>query len=109
MVEKRKDSVPRTAGELRRILNELGNPWTVDPRLNDDDPLPNYQRGGEIPLESARVSDVREEDFVSFLKRHLPSNPLLRDHWIKLGLIEEEEDLTTHSNKSSSSINQGSG
>jgi hypothetical protein len=38
---------PDSVGELRRRLAELGNPWTVDPDLADDDPLPEYPRGGQ--------------------------------------------------------------
>ena len=52
---------PRTIGELRRALDQLGNPWTINPRLGDADPVPDPPRGAQrdadIPAE-ARVAAV---------------------------------------------------
>ena len=34
---------PKTYGELRKMLAELGNPWLPDPTLSDDE---EYTRSG---------------------------------------------------------------
>ncbi|GAB63586.1 MAG: hypothetical protein DWB56_14570 [Candidatus Jettenia sp.] len=85
---------PRTVGELRRRLAELGNPWFVDERLGDDDPLPEYPMGTqaieEIPTE-IRSYKPTHEDFDRILKQHPPGNPFLRLRWIELGLLSSDD------------------
>ena len=88
MAENSEQSLPRTVGELRRRLSELGNPWSIDPRLGDDDPIPDYPRGGQIPEELPGVIPV-EGDLTSFLQHLPPSNPFLRQRWVELGLLPE--------------------
>jgi hypothetical protein len=83
---------PQTAGELRQRLAEMGDPWTVDPRLEDGDPLPEYGRGGEPPdHDPALARALAPERSVSEeLRGEPPSNPLMRRRWVELGLLEEE-------------------
>jgi|SRR6516225_2978174 len=88
-------SPPRTIGELRSALAELGNPWTVDPRLGDADPLPEPRRGAQraedIP-EEARLPVVSPDaDFSALLRQVPPANPFLRARWAELGLMSADE------------------
>jgi hypothetical protein len=90
------DEEPRTVGELRRRLAELGDPWSVDPRLGDDDPLPQYARGGqpdeEVP-ERAQLSAMAEEaDLRELLSSEPPTNPFLRARWAEAGLLPPDDD-----------------
>lgn len=97
------NDIPRTAGELRRRLAEMGNPWVVDRRLGDDDPLPEYpmgsQRAEDLP-EELRNSPRTTASLEELLKRNVPSNPFLRNRWAELGLQEAGDfgisDGTTH-------------
>jgi hypothetical protein len=84
----------RTAGELRRRLAALGNPWTVDPRLADTDPLPSQPRGGQTPEEvpeELRVPLRDIDELRAELYKYIPSNPHLRDLWQSEGLMPEEQ------------------
>jgi hypothetical protein len=90
-----RNSLPDTVGELRRILAELGNPWSVDPRLGDDDPLPDYPRGGQIVRELPGTT-ISTDKFISFLKKLPPSNPFLRAHWVEMGLLDEDSPGTSY-------------
>jgi hypothetical protein len=94
MSEESSNPEPRTAGELRRRLAELGHPWSVDPRLGDDDPLPDYGRGGqpteELP-ENFAARAPEEADLAEVLQQHSPSNTFLRARWVELGLLSREE------------------
>ena len=86
------DEAPRTAGELRRLLAEMGDPWTVDPRLADDDPLPDYPRGGqraeEVPVESRLAELEATADLDALLREIPPTNVDLRRRWMEEGLLE---------------------
>ena len=94
MTEERREAAPLTAGELRQRLAELGNPWTVDPRLGDDEPLPEHGRGGELPEQvpaERRAPVAAEADLAETLRQQPPSNPFLRARWAELGLLPTEE------------------
>jgi|SoiMethySBSTD1v2_1073268.scaffolds.fasta_scaffold3481595_1 hypothetical protein len=57
-------SEPRTVGELRRRLAQMGYPWEVQPSLSDDDPLPMPPRGGDgsapiAPDTFASIDDLK--------------------------------------------------
>ena len=39
---------PAAIGELRRWLNDMGEPWTVPARFNDDDRLPAPPPSGQL-------------------------------------------------------------
>ena len=84
-----RDSESRTIGELRRRLAEMGDPWTVDPRLNDEDPIPQYGRGGELldEIPGARKVDgeVTEE-----IRDSPPDNLRLRQRWQEADLLPPE-------------------
>lgn len=89
---------PLTAGDLRRRLAEMGNPWTVDPRLGDEDPVPEYPRGGQLE-EDAPESDAlltrplaTDVDFHEILREVPPTNLDLRALWIERGLLEDDSE-----------------
>jgi hypothetical protein len=92
MADQPNPDAPRTAGELRRRLVEMGDPWTVDPRLEDGDPLPAYGRGGLPPEEDPALALAvePERDISAQLRERPPSNPLVRARWIELGLLDEQ-------------------
>ena len=83
---------PRTAGELRRRLAEMGDQWVVDPRLEDGDPLPDYGRGGLPPEDDPALALAvePERDIAAQLREQPPSNPLVRARWVELGLLDEQ-------------------
>jgi len=92
--ETRQDD-PKTIGELRRRLAELGNPWTVDSRFGDDDPLPGYQRGGqreeEIPEEDRLAPLDPGADLQSLIAAQPPANLFLRRRWVEAGVLCPDE------------------
>jgi hypothetical protein len=83
---------PETVGELRRRLAELGNPWTVDPELTDEDPLPEYPRGGQedadVPPEFRTAATEPTADLRDLLSQEPPANPFLRARWAEEGLLD---------------------
>jgi len=85
---------PRTIGELRRRLAEMGDPWTVDLQLSDDDPLPNPPRGGQrdedIPAEHRLVPLDPGADLRALIASQPPANPFLRALWVEEGLLTDE-------------------
>jgi hypothetical protein len=87
--------VPNTIGELRRRLAELGNPWEVDPRLNDNDPLPDPPRGGQleedVPEEARLASQESGIDLRELIASEPPSNPFLRKRWSEEGMLDRVE------------------
>jgi hypothetical protein len=89
---------PRTIGELRRALADLGNPWTVDPRLGDAEPLPDPPRGAQrdedVPPEARLTVVAPDADLGALLMTVLPANPFLRARWVELGLMTADESGT---------------
>jgi hypothetical protein len=87
--------VPKTIGELRQRLAELGNPWEVDPRLNDDDPLPDPPRGGQreedIPEEARPPSLEPGTDLHGLIAAEPPANPFLKVRWVEAGMLDQVE------------------
>jgi hypothetical protein len=67
----------------------------VDPRLADDDPLPDYARGGqldeEIPEEARPLEVEPEADLRERLSEESPINPYLLVRWAQAGIIPPEE------------------
>lgn len=91
MPSKRRTDVPRTAGELRRLIAAREYSWTVDPRLRDSDPLPKRPRGGKskksLPSDATSVNNVAD-----YLRdRQPPPNPFLRERWVKLKLLKPQD------------------
>jgi len=90
MPSKRRTDLPRTAGELRRLIAEHGYSWTVDPRLRDSDPLPKRPRGGK-PEESPPSGATLVSNVADYLSdRQPPPNPFLRERWVKLKLLKAQ-------------------
>jgi hypothetical protein len=95
------EDVPKTVGELKRQLAKMGKPWEVDPRLGDDDTLPDPPRGGqldeEIPDENRLKALEPEADLLGLIATQPPANPFLRARWAEVGLLNrnEVESLTT--------------
>jgi hypothetical protein len=91
VTEEPESSEPRTVGEVRRRLAEIGNPWTVDPALGDDDPLPVYHRGGQpadqTPAGLLPTPVEPGADLTELITAMPPSNPFLRARWTELGLL----------------------
>jgi hypothetical protein len=89
-----KRDVPKTIGELRQRLAELGNPWEVDPRLNDDDPLPDPPRGGQreedIPEEARLPTLDPDTDLHDVISGEPPANAFLRARWEEAGLLSQD-------------------
>jgi hypothetical protein len=94
MDTKPEQDVPKTVGELRRRLAKLGNPWQVDPRLSDDDVLPDRPRGGqrdeEIPEEYRLKPQKPGTDLRGFIAAQPPANPFLRQRWVEEGLLDKD-------------------
>lgn len=93
------DREPLTYGQLRRRLEEMGNPWSVDPTISDDELVPQYPTGGQPPEEDDFDAVVRtvgpDTDIRDLIAELPPSNPHLREEWEKLGVpldrvVEEE-------------------
>jgi hypothetical protein len=86
---------PRTIGDLRRRLAEMGNPWTVDPQLSDDEPLRDRPRGGQaeddVPDDLRPVVIEPSRDLREVLADQPPANPALRQRWVEEGLLAESE------------------
>jgi hypothetical protein len=89
-------SEPRTVGEVRRRLAEIGNPWTPDPALGDDEPLPVYRRGGqhEHELPESRLPEplAPGADLTGLIAALPPTNVFLRARWAELGLLPADDD-----------------
>ncbi|MGW1288010.1 hypothetical protein ACWD4N_31055 [Streptomyces sp. NPDC002586] len=86
-----REHAPHTVGELRRLLAEMGDPWTVDPALADDDPLPDPPRGALLEKdapEELRLTELSPElDLRDMLSTQPPANPDLRARWREVGLL----------------------
>ena len=95
MKRKTKKDTPKTIGELRRRLAELGSPWEVDPQLSDDDPLPVPPRGGqreeEIPEEHRLAPLEPGINVQGLIAAQPPTNPFLRLRWVELGMLNQGE------------------
>lgn len=88
MPNKSEREVPNTAGELRRLIAEKKQNWTVDPRLRDEDRLLRYPRGGQQPRDTSGQPEL-VHDISPLLRRRPPVNPFLRARWIELKLLSE--------------------
>jgi hypothetical protein len=93
------DPGPRTIGDLRRRLAELGDPWRVDPTLSDDEPLPDPPRGGADPpaeivelLAQSRSGPEADSDIDALIAQQVPANPDLRQRWVEVGMLETTEE-----------------
>ena len=85
----------RTVGDVRRWLAEMGNPWTVDPSFSDDDPIPQYHRGGqrddELPEPLLPPPLPPGADLTARITAVPPANRWLRARWVELGLLSADD------------------
>ena len=85
---------PRTVGELRQQLRERGESWEPNPRLRDEEPLPDPPRGGLEPgqgPEENRAPEPFEGDLEELLRESPPANPFLRERWQDRELLSEDD------------------
>ena len=92
-----KDDMPKTVGELRQRLAKADSPWEADPRLGDDDPLPDRPRGGQIEEDIPEKHRLRPLkvgiDLKSIISKQPPANPFLRARWAEVGMLEQEDKM----------------
>jgi hypothetical protein len=78
-------------------LAELGDPWTVDPQLSDEEPLRDRARGGqaedEVPDDVRPTAVDPSRDLRELLADMPPANPALRERWVQEGLLDEDGGL----------------
>ena len=88
-------SSPQTIGDLRRRLAEMGDPWTVDPQLSDDEPIRDRPRGGQaedqVPDDLRPTAVEPSGDLRELLAEQPPANPALRERWAQEGLLDQDE------------------
>jgi hypothetical protein len=97
-VGEKRPRIPRTIGELRKQLREQGEPWEPNPRLRDEEPLPDPPRGGLEPGEGPeenREPEPFEGDLEELLRDSPPANPFLRERWRDEELLKEEDPGAT--------------
>ena len=90
---------PRTVGELRRLLRERNEPWEPNPRLRDEEPLPDPARGGLEPgdgPEENQEPEPFEGDLEELLRESPPANPLIRERWHDQDLLKDDDPGTSH-------------
>src|SRR5262249_54646679 len=93
MAEKRRHA-PRTIGELRRELRERGEPWEPNPRLRDEELVPNPPRGGLPPGEGREENQEPqpfEGDRAALLRGSPPANPFVRERWQDQDLLNGDD------------------
>jgi hypothetical protein len=77
------------------MLAEMGNPWTVDPAFRDEDPIPEYHRGGqpveEIPEGLLPPPLPPGADVTERIRAVPPANRWLRARWVELGLLPADD------------------
>jgi hypothetical protein len=95
MKSKTKQDAPKTIGELRQRLVKLGSPWQVDPRLSDDERLPDRPRGGQreedIPEEHRLMPLEPGADLRGLIATQPPANPFLRARWAENGMLQRDD------------------
>lgn len=81
-----------TIGELKKHIIEQGGAWEVDPRLSDDDPLPELPLGGqseeEIPDHDRLKPAGRRFDVEEMVRKDPPDNPWLLAHLVESGVLD---------------------
>jgi hypothetical protein len=78
-----------TFGELRRQLAENGDPWTIDPLISDDEPLPEYPLGGMPEDAGERMPSALidpQVDVRTIIAELPPNDPGLRERWAEVGV-----------------------
>jgi hypothetical protein len=100
MAKKKSTNVkpPRTIGELRKLLAKLGNPWQPDPRLSDEELIPDFPTGGDDSKELPGQV-LTEGGVIDFLKKNPPMNPFLREVWEERGLLDKPNEPKVRTKK----------
>lgn len=86
--EDRDPDVP-TYGDLRRQLAKNGTPWSVDPQISDDEPLPAYPLGAlpeDMADDRAVVRVPADANIRALIGEIPPSDPGLQQRWRQVGL-----------------------
>lgn len=89
---------PKTIGDLRKLLADLGDPWHPDPRLSDEEMIPVFPTGGD-GIEEPPGRMLPKGGIIDFLKKTPPSNPFLREVWKERGLLDEPDKPRARSTK----------
>jgi hypothetical protein len=74
------------------VLRERGEPWQPNPRLRDEEPLPDPPRGGLDPREAPEENPEPKPfdgDLEELLRESPPANPLVRERWQDQDLLKE--------------------
>ena len=74
-----------TAGALRKHISDARLPWSTNPSLADNQPIPLHSLGGKVE-NLRRAGDIPALDFKQVLPER-PSNGLLLERRIKLGFV----------------------
>jgi hypothetical protein len=97
------ESAPRTAGELGRLIAEKGYKWTLDRRLRDSDPLPNYahgrkqgQRVGQSLESSDRLKTTTTEHLRRLWQMAWATGTLFISTQIPIGAAEPSGQVASH-------------
>jgi hypothetical protein len=84
------EQTPKTYGELRKLLAEVGNPWEPDPTMSDEEPLPEFPTGGDGVYEpdSRTIGEGGVDDLLEGATP--PTHPELRAVWRDDGMLRDE-------------------
>lgn len=73
---------------LREFIAANKYNWTVDPRLRDTDPLPQYPRGGKSDV-NPPANTIAVKNVAEYLgEQQPPANPFLRERWHELKFLK---------------------
>lgn len=85
-------AAPKTYGDLRKLLAEVGDPWEPDPTRSDDELLPEYPTGGDDYVDPPERR-LDEAGIDKLLRSTTPPlNPDIRAAWREAGLLSETDD-----------------
>lgn len=79
-------SVSKTVGDLRREVSSAAQRWTVDPRLQDNAPLPVYHLGGDL-TKVPKATAVPRVNIAPYLSATSANTFLMRQR-IERGFID---------------------
>jgi hypothetical protein len=77
------------AGDLRQILAKAGANWTIDGKLNDNDPIRTYATGGDL-TKAIKATSVPRINVTPYFQMDT-SNPYLRQIRVNQGFLRLED------------------